>query len=76
MIKVFNHYLHAWTLKRIAFDFAFALLLLAGVVLVQAGNVQVVLPMAGTQVVSLAAGMFVINSASGLYQLSGNRSLI
>ena len=76
MIKVFNHYLHAWTLKRIAFDFGFALLLLAGVVLVQSGNVQVVLPMAGTQVVSLAAGMFVINSASGLYQLSGHRSLV
>ena len=38
MIKVFNHYLHAWTLKRIAFDFGFALLLLAGVVLVQAGE--------------------------------------
>ena len=76
MIRVFNYYLHVWTLKRIAFDFGFALLLLAGVVMVQSGNMQLVLPMAGTQVVSLAAGMFVINSASGLYQLAGNRSLV
>ncbi len=75
MIRVFNHYLHAWTLKRIAFDFAFALLLLAGVVMVQTANMNLVFPMAGPQVVSLAAGMFVINTASGLYQLSGSRSL-
>ncbi len=76
MVKVFNHYLHAWTLKRIVFDFAFALLLLAGVVYVQVESLHLALPMAGTQVVSLAAGLFVINTASGLYQVAENRSLI
>ena len=76
MIRVFNHYLHAWTMKRIAFDFAFAIALLAGVIVVQAGNLHLAVPMVGTQVVSLAAGMFVINSASGLYQLAGSRSLV
>ncbi len=76
MVRVFNHYLHAWTLKRILFDFAFALLMLAGVVVVQTENLNLLLPTAGTQVVSLAAGMFVINTASGLYQLSAKRSLV
>ena len=76
MIKVFNHYMHAWTLKRILFDFGTALLLLASVFLVQTENVSLLFPMAGTQVVSLAAGMFVINTASGLYQVSGQRSLV
>ena len=76
MIRVFNHYLHAWTLKRILFDFGFALLMLAGVVMVQTENLTLLVPMAGTQMVSLAAGMFVINSASGLYQVSGQRSLV
>ncbi|WP_088283422.1 sugar transferase [Ideonella sp. A 288] len=76
MIRVFNHYFHAWTLRRIMFDFGFALLLLVGVVAVQAGSLNLMLPMAGPQVVSLAAGLFVINTASGLYQLSSNRSLV
>ena len=76
MIRVFNHYMHAWTLKRILFDFGFALLLLAGVVAIQAGNLGSFFPEAGPQVVSLAAGLFVINTASGLYQLSGRRTVV
>ena len=76
MVRVFNHYLHAWTLKRIAFDFALALLLLVGVVVVQSENLNLLFPTVGPQVVSLAAGMFVINTASGLYQIAGQRSLI
>lgn len=75
MIRVFNHYLHAWTLKRILFDFGFALLALAVVVLVQVKSLSPLMPMAVPQVFSLAAGLFVINTASGLYQLSQNRSL-
>lgn len=68
MIRLFNHYFHAWTVRRIFFDFLFSLLALAGVVLVQADNVASAVPMAGTQVFTLAAGLFLINSASGLYQ--------
>ena len=68
MIKLFNHYLHAWTVRRIFFDFLFSLLALAGVVLVQAESLKLAVPQVGTQVFSLAAGLFVINSASGLYQ--------
>ena len=68
MIRLFNHYFHAWTVRRIFFDFMFSLLALAGVVLVQAENFSLAVPMAGPQVVTLAAGLFVINSASGLYQ--------
>ena len=68
MIRLFNHYFHAWTLRRIFFDFLLSLLALAGVILVQAESVRVALPMAGAQVVTLAAGLFIINSASGLYQ--------
>lgn len=68
MIRLFNHYFHAWTVRRIFFDFLFSLLALAGVVLVQADNMASAVPMAGTQVFTLAAGLFLINSASGLYQ--------
>ena len=68
MIRLFNHYFHAWTLRRIFFDFLLSLLALAGVILVQAESVRLALPMAGAQVITLAAGLFVINSASGLYQ--------
>ena len=68
MIRLFNHYFHAWTVRRIFFDFLLSLLALAGVVLVQAESLKVAMPMAGAQVFTLAAGLFVINSASGLYQ--------
>jgi len=76
MIRVFNHYFHAWTLRRIAFDFVLSLLALAGVILVQADSVKLAVPMAGAQVVTLAAGLFVINSASGLYQRAQEWSLV
>lgn len=75
MIRVFNHYLHAWTLRRILFDVGLALLALAAVMMVQGGALNVAMPMAGTQVVGMAAGMFVINLLAGLYQRSGSRSL-
>ena len=68
MIRLFNHYFHAWTLRRVFFDFLLSLLALTGVILVQAESLRLALPMAGAQVVTLAAGLFVINSASGLYQ--------
>ncbi len=68
MVRVFNHYLHASALRRIAFDFLLSLLALACVILVQAENIHNAVPMAGAQVVTLAAGLFLINSASGLYQ--------
>ncbi len=68
MIRLFNHYFHAWTVRRIFFDFLLSLLALAGVVLVQAESLKMAMPMAGAQVLTLAAGLFVINSASGLYQ--------
>ena len=55
MIRLFNHYFHAWTLRRIFFDFVLSLLALAGVVLVQAENLGSAMPMAGAQVFSLAA---------------------
>ncbi|MBI3367869.1 MAG: hypothetical protein HY021_05310, partial [Burkholderiales bacterium] len=76
MIRVFNHYLHAWTVRRILFDVLFALVALAAVVMLQVRHLELVMPIAGTQVVSLAAGMFVINTASGLYQTPNGRSLI
>jgi sugar transferase (PEP-CTERM system associated) len=75
MIRVFNHYFHAWTLRRIAVDFLLSLMALAGVVLVQADSMRLAVPMAGAQVVTLAAGLFVINSASGLYQRAQEWSL-
>ena len=68
MIRLFNHYFHARTLRRVFFDFLLSLLALACVILVQAESLRLALPMAGAQVVTLAAGLFVINSASGLYQ--------
>ena len=68
MIRLFNHYFHAWTLRKIFFDLLLSMLALAGVILVQAESLRLALPMAGAQVVTLAAGLFVINSASGLYQ--------
>ncbi len=76
MIRLFNHYLHAWTVRRIFFDFLFSLLALAGVVLVQAENLKLAVPLVGTQVFTLAAGLFVINSASGLYQRVQDWSLV
>ena len=75
MIRVFNHYFHAWTLRRIFFDFLLSLLALAGVILVQAESLQLALPMAGAQVVTMATGLFIINSASGLYQRSQDWSV-
>ena len=75
MIRLFNHYFHAWTLRRIFFDFLLSMLALAGVILVQAENLRLALPMAGAQVLTLAAGLFVINSASGLYQRSHDWSV-
>jgi sugar transferase (PEP-CTERM system associated) len=68
LIKLFNHYFHAWTVRRIFFDFAFSLIALAGVVMVQAESLADAVPLAGTQVFTLATGLFLINSASGLYQ--------
>ena len=68
MIRLFNHYFHARTLRRIFFDFLFSIVALAGVVLAQADNLAVAMPAVGTQIFSLAAGLFLINSASGLYQ--------
>ena len=65
MIRLFNHYFHAWTLRRIFFDFLLSMLALAGVILVQAENLRLALPMAGAQVVTLAAGLFVLLSALG-----------
>ena len=76
MIRLFNHYFHAWTLRRIFFDFALSLLALAGVILVQADSMPRAVPMAGAQVLSLAAGLFVINSASGLYQRAQDWSMV
>lgn len=75
MIRVFNHYLHAWTLRRILFDVGLALLALAAVMMVQGGTMNAAMPMAGTQVVAMAAGMFLINMLAGLYQRTANRSL-
>ncbi|MBI5256441.1 MAG: TIGR03013 family PEP-CTERM/XrtA system glycosyltransferase [Burkholderiales bacterium] len=75
MIRVFNHYFHVWTLRRILFDVGLALLALAAVMMVQGGSVNMVVPMAGPQVLTLAMGMFVINMASGLYQRTVNRTL-
>lgn len=78
MIRVFNHYFHTWTLRRMSFDFGLALLALAAVMVVQSSNLvdlAGLVPMAGPQVISLAAGMFVINTASGLYQRAADRSL-
>ena len=76
MIRLFNHYLHAWTVRRIFFDFVLSLLALAGVVLAQAESLRSAMPMAGAQVFSLAAGLFVINSASGLYQRAQDWSVV
>jgi len=76
MVRLFNHYFHERTLRRVAFDFLLSLLALAGVVLVQAESVKLAIPMAGAQVVSLAAGLFVINSASGLYQRAQDWSVV
>jgi len=76
MIRLFNHYFHAWTLRRIFFDFLLSVLALAGVILVQAESLRLAVPMAGAQVFSLAAGLFVINSASGLYQRAQDWSLV
>jgi sugar transferase (PEP-CTERM system associated) len=76
MVRLFNHYFHAWTLRRVAFDFLLSLLALAGVVLAQAESVTLAIPMAGAQVVSLAAGLFLINSASGLYQRAQEWSVV
>ena len=75
MIRLFNHYFHVWTLRRVFFDFVLSLAALAGVILVQAESLRLAVPMAGAQVVTLAAGLFVINSASGLYQRSQDWSL-
>ena len=75
MVRVFNHYFHAWTLRRIAFDFVLSLMALAGVILVQAESMSLAVPRAGAQVFTLAAGLFVINSASGLYQRAQEWSL-
>jgi sugar transferase (PEP-CTERM system associated) len=75
MVRLFNHYFHAWTLRRIFFDFLLSLLALAGVVLVQAESLKSAMPMAGAQVFTLAAGLFVINSASGLYQRAQDWSM-
>ena len=76
MVRLFNHYFHTWTLRRVVFDFLLSLLALAGVVLAQAESLTLAIPMAGAQVVSLAAGLFVINSASGLYQRAQDWSVV
>ena len=76
MIRVFNHYLQVWTVRRIVFDVLFASVALAAVVMLQVQHLDLMMPIAGTQVVSLAAGMFVINTASGLYQTPHGRTLV
>jgi len=76
MIRLFNHYFHAWTVRRIFFDFLLSLLALAGVVMVQAESLRAAVPMAGAQVFGIAAGLFVINSASGLYQRVQDWSIV
>ena len=76
MIKLFDHYFHAWTLGRIGSDFGLSLLALLAIVLVQADSLWQALPLAGGPVMSLAAGLLVINSASGLYRRSMDWSVV
>lgn len=75
MIRVFNHYFHVWTLRRVVFDIGLALAALIAVMMVQAGTPHHLVAQAGAQVLVLAAGLFVINTFSGLYQISTQRSL-
>ena len=75
MIKLFNHHFHAWTLRRIWFDFGLSLLALSGVVLAQLESSQPALLLAGGPVLTLAAGLFVINGASGLYRRTPDASM-
>ncbi|MBL8352928.1 MAG: TIGR03013 family PEP-CTERM/XrtA system glycosyltransferase [Burkholderiaceae bacterium] len=76
MIRLFNHYFHAWTLRRIFFDFLLSLAALTGVIMAQGESLLLAMPLAGAQVFSVAAGLFVINSASGLYRRAHDWSLI
>ncbi len=76
MIRVFNHYFHAWTVRRILFDVGLVLVALAAVMMVQGGGAHASSGvLAGTQVLSLAAGVFVVNTFSGLYQRVAKRSI-
>jgi sugar transferase (PEP-CTERM system associated) len=73
VIRVFNHYLHAWTLRRVLFDVGLVLIALIAVMVVQGAGQST--SVAGTHVLTLAAGMFLVNSFSGLYQRSPRRSV-
>jgi sugar transferase (PEP-CTERM system associated) len=75
MIRVFNHYFHAWTLRRILFDLGLVLAALMAVMMVQGAGQPSGGAVAGAQVLSLAAGMFVVNTFSGLYTRVAKRSI-
>ena len=75
MIRVFNHYFHAWTLRRILFDLGLVLVALLAVMMVQGAGQPASPSVAGAQVLSLAAGMFVVNTFSGLYHRAAKRSI-
>ena len=68
MIRIFNHYVHRTTISSVLFDLGMLFFVIVGVVTLQVGSLNQVMPMAGTHVVSLAACLFIINSALGLYE--------
>ncbi len=76
MIRLFNHHVHRQTLLQVLADSGLLVLAMLAVFAMLLGNMEGLVPIAGTQVLSLAASMFVIGTASGIYQKSGTLSLI
>jgi sugar transferase (PEP-CTERM system associated) len=71
MIRIFSHYIPRATFAAFVFDIGLLLTLVMLVVVVDAGGISQVAPLAATHVVSFAACLVLVGSASGLYETAG-----
>jgi sugar transferase (PEP-CTERM system associated) len=74
MARSFNHFAQRTGLIRALLDAGFIMIAVFAAVMVQAGAVRGVLPMAGTHGLSLAAGILFINTATGFYEAKSSRT--
>jgi sugar transferase (PEP-CTERM system associated) len=76
MIRIFNHYIHRQTALQVLFDGVLLVCAVLGLLAIQLGQFELLLPIATTHVLSLTAGVLVIGTASGMYQRAGHLTRI
>ena len=76
MIRIFNHYIHRQTVLQLLFDALLFVATVMGLLTLQLGHVEALVPIASLHVLPLTAGMLVVGSASGMYQRAAHLTLV